>query len=83
MSQQEVKTEFTEDIEREQTQTELSGKLRKERTMTLIFVWGLGVFIRGWWSNVFVPSGIQEPIRTKMRVRMLFLGARGPWCGEV
>lgn len=47
--------------------------------MSLLGVWG---FYWGWWSDVYVLSGIQEAVRMRKHVQVscishLFLGSRG------
>ena len=41
LSQQRVRAEFIEDIKRTDTD-EASRRLRKERSMSFVFIWGLG-----------------------------------------
>lgn len=38
-----------------------------ERNLSVVFVWGLWGFYWGWWSDVYVPLGIQEPVRINTR----------------
>lgn len=45
-SQEEVRVEFVEDMERIDMDREFSGRLRKERRLTLIFAWGLRFLLR-------------------------------------
>lgn len=75
MSQQEVREEFTEDTEGAGTYR-APGRLRKERNVSLVFVWGLG-FCGGPRSGVRVPLRHPGAVRTKTRAHTLLLGARG------
>ena len=61
MSQQEVKAELTEDIERDTDRA--SERLKKRKSMSLIFTWGQGflLVIVVWYSALL---GIQELVRT-------------------
>ena len=75
MNQQEVNP-FIEVPERADTDG-MTGRLRKERR-------GSHLCPEGWeWSGGRVLSGIQEPVRAKTRVLVLFLGIKGSWHGNV
>lgn len=71
-----MRVEFFEDIEKSDTDRP-SGRHEKKRSMSLIFVQGLGrgqeVFIEDCGSSVHVLSGIQELARTKTRPRCYYL----------
>lgn len=68
---------------RESTITDSVGGIQRKRE-SLVFAWGLGFFTEdSRWSGVGVLLGIQEPMRTKMRVQVLLLQARVSWCPEV
>lgn len=54
---QEVRVEFVEDMERVDIDREFSGRLRKERRLSLIFAWGLRFLLR---CGARVLSVIQE-----------------------
>lgn len=46
MSQEEVRAEFVEDIERVQVQTEHLGDSERKRKISLFFAWELSVLLR-------------------------------------
>lgn len=80
-SQQQVKAVHWR--HRESTGTDaVSGRLRKERRESHLCLESGGL-CWGLWSSACVPSGIKEPVRTKMRTQVLFLGASKPWCWAV
>lgn len=74
VSQQEVKAQFREDIERADTDGP-SGRLGKEQSMNF-------VFYRDRWSGVRVLSAIQKPVRTKTRAQVFSPGARVSRCWD-
>ena len=65
-----LKAEFIESIERVQVQA-VSGRFRKEKGASTLCL-ASGGFYWGSWPGVCVLSGIQEPIRTKMKTRCFF-----------
>lgn len=69
VNQEEVTVEFIEDLERADTDR-VSGRLRKERRVSLIFTWGLGFLNQRWWSGVCIHSGIQEIGETRMNAQV-------------
>ena len=68
-----MNAECIEDIGKVQGQS-IRETLEGKKGGSLVFVWGLGFLLR---PGVCVPSGIQEPFRTKAGAQVSFLRARG------
>lgn len=66
MSQEEVRKEFTEDIEREQVQSVWETQKEKEKVLSFTGVWG---FYQGLWSSAGVFSGIWELVEQRQLLR--------------
>lgn len=77
VSQQQMKAEFIEDIERADNRLSTWETQKGKEGVSPIFgVWG---FYWRWWSCACVLSVIQEVVKTKTRVQVSFLGARESW----